>query len=95
MLYLGYVLLRYVLIYNLEVSFDFYLTFLQLKAGLKCSLCRRNRSLPYSRLFFSSSRYLELFSISLEGSSYRESTLLYIPSSLIFLPTGHTFFFKA
>ena len=31
MLYLGYVLLRYVLIYNLEVSFNFYLTFLQLK----------------------------------------------------------------
>ena len=30
MLYLGYVLLRYVLIYNLEVSFNFYLTFLQL-----------------------------------------------------------------
>ena len=30
MLCLGYVLLRYVLIYNLEVSFDFYLTFLQL-----------------------------------------------------------------
>ena len=30
MLCLGYVLLRYVLIYNLEVSFNFYLTFLQL-----------------------------------------------------------------
>ena len=30
MLYLGYVLLRYVLIYNLEVSFKFHLTFLQL-----------------------------------------------------------------
>ena len=30
MLYFGYVLLRYVLIYNLEVSFNFYLTFLQL-----------------------------------------------------------------
>ena len=30
MLYLGYVLLRYVLIYNLEVYFNFYLTFLQL-----------------------------------------------------------------
>ena len=30
MLYLGYVLLRYVLIYNLEVSFNFHLTFLQL-----------------------------------------------------------------
>ena len=30
MLYLGYVLLRYVLVCNLEVSFDFHLTFLQL-----------------------------------------------------------------
>ena len=30
MLYLGYVLLCYVLIYNLEVSFNFHLTFLQL-----------------------------------------------------------------
>ena len=30
MLYLDYVLLRYVLIYNLEVSFNFHLTFLQL-----------------------------------------------------------------
>ena len=30
MLYLGYVLLRYVRIYNLEVSFNFHLTFLQL-----------------------------------------------------------------
>ena len=30
MLYLGYALLRYVLIYNLEVSFNFHLTFLQL-----------------------------------------------------------------
>ena len=28
MLYLGYVLLRYVLIYNLKVSFNFPLTFL-------------------------------------------------------------------
>ena len=31
MLYLGYVLLRYALIYNLEVSFNLHLTFLQLK----------------------------------------------------------------
>ena len=30
MLYLGYVLLRYVLFNNLEVSFNFHLTFLQL-----------------------------------------------------------------
>ena len=30
MLYLGYVLLLYVLIYNLEVSFNFQVTFVQL-----------------------------------------------------------------
>ena len=30
MLYLGYVLIRYVLIYYLEVSFNFHLTFLRL-----------------------------------------------------------------
>ena len=43
MLYLGYLLLRYVLIYNLEVSFNFYLTFLQLNVEiLKCSLCSKN-----------------------------------------------------
>ena len=30
MLYLGNVLLHYVLIYNLEISFNFHLTFLQL-----------------------------------------------------------------
>ena len=30
MLYLGYVLIRYLLIYNLEVSSNFHLTFLQL-----------------------------------------------------------------
>ena len=30
MLYLGYVVLRYVLIYNVKVSFNFHLTFLQL-----------------------------------------------------------------
>ena len=29
MLYLGYALLRYVLIYNLEVSFNYHLTFLR------------------------------------------------------------------
>ena len=30
MIHLGYVLLRYLLFYNLEVSFNFHLTFLQL-----------------------------------------------------------------
>ena len=34
MLYLGYVLLCYVLIYNLEVSFNFHLTFLQLNVKM-------------------------------------------------------------
>ena len=38
MLYLGYVLLRYVLIYNLEVSFNFHLTFLQLNVIVHCAV---------------------------------------------------------
>ena len=36
MLCLGYVLLRYILIYNLEVCFNFYLTFLQLIKRMLC-----------------------------------------------------------
>ena len=45
MLYLGNVLLRYVLIYNLEVSFNFHLTFLQLNVitqveGRGCGIFR-------------------------------------------------------
>ena len=51
MLYLGY----YVLIYNLEVPFNFHLTFLQLDV-ITCSLCSKNCFLPYSRLFSSNSR---------------------------------------
>ena len=82
MLYLGFVLLRYAQIYNLEVSFNLHLTFLQLNA-FKCSLCIKNCSFPYSRPFSSSSRqlelWLELFSISLEGSSYQESRLRVVP----------------
>ena len=38
MLYLGYGLLRYVLIYNLEVSFNFHLTFLQLNVIVHCAV---------------------------------------------------------
>ena len=38
MLYLGYLLLRYVLIYNLEVSFNFHLTFLQLNVIVHCAV---------------------------------------------------------
>ena len=52
-------LLRYVLIDNLEVSFNFHLTLLQWPR-LKCSLCSKNCFFPYSRLFSSSSRWLEL-----------------------------------
>ena len=35
MIYLGYVLFRYVLIYNLEVSFNFHLTFEDIST-IKC-----------------------------------------------------------
>ena len=45
---------------------------------LKCSLCSKNCFLPYSRsaIFFElSPDNSKLFSISLEGSSYRESTV--------------------
>ena len=55
MVYLGYVFLRYVLIYNLEVSFTL-------------------------RYFLRTPDKSNLFSISLEGSSYREST---VPSNLL------------
>ena len=50
---------------------------------LKCSLSRKNCFLPYSRLFSSNSRYLKPFSISLEGSSYRESTVFQIQDSSV------------
>ena len=57
---LGNDLLRYVLIDNLEVSFNFHLTFLQWP-WLKCSLCSKSCFFPRdSRLFSSSSRWLEL-----------------------------------
>ena len=55
MFYLGYVLLRYVLICNLKVSFNFHVTFLQLNV-IKCSLCSKNCFLPYTLLFCSNSR---------------------------------------
>ena len=40
--------------FNLEVFFNFHMTFLQLM-WLKCSLCSKNCFLPSSRLFFSKS----------------------------------------
>ena len=52
--------LRYVLIYNLEVSFNFQLRFLQLNV------------IGY---FLRTPDNSNLFSISLEDSSYRESTV--------------------
>ena len=62
MLYLGYILLRYVLIYNLEVSFIFHLTFLQLnviKNNVHCAvklfftlLSAIFFELPITRTFF-------------------------------------------
>ena len=69
MLYLGNVLLRFVLIYNLEVSFNCHFTFLQLNV------------IKTFTLFFLTPGYFPLapdnsISISLEGSSYLESTVL-------------------
>ena len=73
MLYFGYVLLRYVLIYNLEVSFNFHLTFPQLNVIVHCAV----KTVFYLTLgyFLRTPDNLNLFSISLEGSSYRESTV--------------------
>ena len=42
MLYLGNALLRYVLIYNLAVSFNFHLTFKQLNVIEMFTICSKN-----------------------------------------------------
>ena len=70
MLYLGYLLLRYVLIYNLEVSFNFHLTFLQLNV-IKYSLCNKNCFYLTLGYFLRTPDNSNFFPISLEGSSYR------------------------
>ena len=74
MLYLAYLLLRYVvLIYNLEVSFNFHLTFPQLNVIVHCAV----KTVFYLTLGYilRTPDNLNLVSISLEGSSYRESTV--------------------
>ena len=59
MIYLSCVLFRYVLIYNLEVSFNFHLTFEDIST-IKCDenvhCAVKTVFFPYSRLFSSSSR---------------------------------------
>ena len=79
MIYLGYVLFRYVLIYNLEVSFNFHLTF----EDISTIKCDENVHCAVKTVFYLTLGYFlrppdnsNLFSISLEGSSYRESTVL-------------------
>ena len=71
MLYLGYLLLRYVLIYNLEVSCNFHLTFLLIK-------CDKNVHRVIKTVFYLTLGYFlrtpdnsNFFPITLEGSSYR------------------------
>ena len=81
MLYVGYVLLRYVRIYYLEVSFNFHLTFLQLKLIKMFTVQLKLFFTLISAIFFQltitrTPDNSNLFSISLEGSSYRESTVL-------------------
>ena len=76
MLYLGYVLLRYVVIYNLEVSFNFHLTFLQLNVIKMFTVQLKLFFTLLSAIFFAPDNS-NLFSICLEGSSYRESIVFY------------------
>ena len=81
MLYLGYVLLRYVLIYNLEVSFNFHLTFLQLNVIKNVHCAVKTVFYPTLGYFLRTPDNSNLFSISLEGSSYRESTVQSTPDN--------------
>ena len=81
MLYLGYVLLRYVLIYNLEVSFNFLLTFLQLDVIKMFTVQQKLFFTLLLAIFFElaiirTPDNSNLFSISLGGSSYQESTVI-------------------
>ena len=73
MLYLAYLLLRYVLIYNLEVFCNYHLTFPQLNVIVHCAV----KTVFYLTLgyFLRTPDNSNLVSISLEGSSYRESTV--------------------
>ena len=79
--YLGHVLLRYVLIYNLEVSFNFLLTFLQLDVIKMFTVQQKLFFTLLLAIFFElaitrTPDNSNLFSISLGGSSYRESTVI-------------------
>ena len=81
MLYLGYVLLRYVLIYNLEVSFNFLLTSLQLDVMKMFTVQQKLFFTLLSAIFFElaitrTPDNSNLFSISLGGSIYREWTVI-------------------
>ena len=75
MLYLGYILLRYVLIYNLKVSFNFSLDVSTIKCdqNVHCAV----KTVIYLTLgqFLRTPDNSHLFSISLKGSSYRASRL--------------------
>ena len=74
MLYLGNVLLLYVLIYNLKVSFNFHSTFLQLNVIENAHCAVKTVFALLSATFFELP--ITFSPISLEGSSYRESTAL-------------------
>ena len=86
MLYLGYILPRYVLINNLEVSFNFLLTFLQvnvvkmftfgsLTGSCHCTVLEKNCFFFVSSYFLRAPDNSNFFFISLEGLTYRESTV--------------------
>ena len=79
-IYLGNALLRCVLFFNLEVSFNFHLTFLQLNV-LNMFTKQWKPFFPLLPAIFFELPITQtpdnsnLFSISLEGPSYRESTV--------------------
>ena len=95
MLYLGYLLLRYVLIYNLEVPFNFHLIFLQINVIISTNKCAVKTVLYLTLAYFlRTPDNSNLVPTSLEGSSFRESTVFpFCAASLLFslqLPTLST-----
>ena len=75
----GHVLLGYVLIYNLEVSFNFNVTFLQLIVIKMFSVKKKKVISFFPAIFFElpiTQTCFELVSSFLKGSSYRESTVI-------------------
>ena len=96
MLHLDNVLLLYLLIYNLEVSFNVHSTFLQLNVIRIFTVhCSKNCFFIIPGYFLrapDNSRFPDnsVFSVSLEGSSYRESVESILQAAIAPLKTAIT-----